>query len=329
MPRKKHEQEIDDGASESTTTTKSTGNGVIEIYEIETQQIDVCLIGTSPLILNRMSQKVWQELLFPKGRKSTVERQQSMKHDPIREFRDAPYMLPKHVKAPTALGVMASGFKRGMGTAALDIPGAKRTQIGRLVHVPGEYVPVFGLPRVFMSITRSADINHTPDVRTRAILPEWACRITIKFVTSALRQKSITNLLAAAGFVSGLGDWRQEKGSGSFGAYRICSVDDPDFVRITQTMGRERQLEALANPQAYNDETAEMLAWFDIEVSRRGFVQSTSMEIAEGKPIKPFMGQTVNGQDDDELTAEVPAPKPRGRPPGSGKKTGNGHAGAV
>jgi hypothetical protein len=251
-------------------TKKPEAAAEISIMEVQRGEMDFCVLGTSPLIMNRMSQKVWFELLAPKGRKTAVEKASSLKHDPIQEFRDAPYIIQDE-KADTLLGLMASGFKKAMGTAALRTPGVKKTEIGQLVYVPGEFVHVFGVPKVFMAITRSADMNKTPDVRTRAILPEWACKISVSFVKPTLREQSIANLLASAGFMSGVGDWRQEKGSGSFGSFKLVSADDKDFKRIVATQGRAAQKAAMDEPTPYNDETSEMLAWFDVEIKRRGF----------------------------------------------------------
>jgi hypothetical protein len=240
----------------------------ISIMEVQRGEMEFCILGTSPLICNRMAQKAWFELLAPKGRKTAVEKASSLKHDPIQEFRDSPYVLPQ---GPTLIGLMASGFKKAMGTAALRTPGVKKTEIGQLVYVPGEFVNVYGIPKVFMAITRSADMNKTPDVRTRAIVPEWACKLSVSFVKPTLREQSIANLLASAGFMSGVGDWRQEKGSGSFGSFKLVSENDPDFQRIIKTQGRDAQQAAMDNPEPYNDETSEMLAWFDVEIKRRGF----------------------------------------------------------
>ena len=250
---------------------KKADNGTeIQILEAEKGRIDFCSLGTSPYICNRMSQKVWFALLAPRGRKSSVEKASSMKHDPIREFRDSPYVM-KNPKAPTLLAMLPTAFKGSMQTAALDTPGAKKAQIGRLVSVDWDMQPLYGVPRVFMSITRSADMNKTPDVRTRAILPEWACKLSVTFAKPILREQSIINLLAAAGFQSGVGDWRQEKGSGSYGSFKIVSIDDPDFVRIIKTQGRAAQQAAMDIPVAYDAETEEMLRWFEHEVSDRGF----------------------------------------------------------
>lgn len=251
-------------------TRKAETSSEIQVIEVVKGQIDFCILGTSPLIMNRMSQKVWHELLAPKGKKNAAEKASSLKHDPIKEFRDSPYII-ENKAAPSLLGILPTAFKGAMLTAALDMPGTKRTQMGRLLTVDWDMQPVYGIPRVFMSITRSADMNKTPDVRTRAILPEWACRLTVTFNKPILREQSVANLLAAAGMQSGVGDWRQEKGSGSFGAFKLVSNDDKDFLRIVKTMGREVQQEALDNPIAYNAETEEMLAWFDVEIKRRGF----------------------------------------------------------
>lgn len=241
----------------------------VTILEVNKGSMEFCILGTSPLICNRMSEKAMRELLAPKGRKTTAEKAASMKHDPVQEYRDSPYQIIDE-SAPTLIGILPTSFKGSMRTAALDVPGAKKAQIGRLVYVHGEILPVWGIPKLFMAITRSADINRTPDVRTRAIIPEWACRIKIDFLKPIINEQSVANLLAAAGFQSGVGDWRQEKGSGNYGSFKLVSEDDPEFVRITSTMGRKEQIEALEHPVAHDKETSDLLAWFETEAQRRG-----------------------------------------------------------
>jgi len=249
--------------------TKATAsNTEITIMEIAKSQIEFCILGTTPLICNRMSEKAHHELLLPKGKKNAAEKASSLKHDPVREFRDSPYRL---ADGPTLLGILPTAFKKSMMTAALDMPGAKKAQIGRLIYVHGQMLPIYGTPKLFMSIVRSADMNKTPDVRTRALLPEWACKLVVEFPVPLLRQQSIANLLAAAGFTSGVGDWRQEKGSGNYGSFKLVSADDPDFVRITTEQGRAAQSEAMENPEAFDIETEDLLSWYDVEIKRRGF----------------------------------------------------------
>lgn len=250
--------------------TKTNDSTEIQILQVERGEMDFCILGTTPFICNRMSNKVWNELLAPKGKKTSVEKASTMKHDPILEFRNSPYTLSDKA-APTLLAMLPTAFKGAMGTAALRMPGVKKTEMLQLVNVDWDMQPMYGIPKVFMAITRSADMNKTPDVRTRALIPEWACKLKVTFTKPILREQSIANLVAAAGVVSGVGDWRQEKGSRSFGSFKLVSPDDKDFVRILKTQGRAAQQEAMDKPVAYNDETDEMLRWFDVEIKRRGF----------------------------------------------------------
>lgn len=240
----------------------------VEIPEPSLGLIQIGLIGTSPLICNRMSEKAKRELLLPAGRKTVAQRATLLKHHPLQEFRDSPYTLPGD--APTLLAVMASAFKRAMRDAAVDVAGASKAQIGRLLWVRGEYSAIYGVPQLFMSITRSADMNKTPDVRTRAIVPRWAAQLEIEFVTPQLTQASVVNLLAMAGLTIGVGDWRPEKGSGTYGQFRVCETGDRELQKIMKSGGRVAQEDAMENPCPYNAETAELLTWFDEELTRRG-----------------------------------------------------------
>lgn len=251
--------------------TKAKENGErIDIMEIVRGQIEFRILGTSPYICNRLSEKAKHTLILPSGRKTEADKASTLKHDPVKEFRDSPYLL-KDPSAPTLIAMLPAAFKQAMGTAALDMPGAKRTQIGRLVTVEWANQPLYGIPRLFMAITRSADMNRTPDVRTRAIIPEWACTLNVSFSKPILRDQAIINLVAAAGVHSGVGDWRQEKGSASYGSFKIVPADDPDWHRIVKEGGRKAQEEAFANPICHDEETESLMAWFDVEVKRRGF----------------------------------------------------------
>jgi hypothetical protein len=240
------------------------------ITKVGLENATFCILGTSPLICNRLSEKARHELLMPKGKKTAAEKAGSLKHDPLQEYRSSPYTTDDD-DAPTRIELLASMFKGAMKTAALDIPGAKKTQIGRLVNVIQDRVSLYGVPQIFSTIVRSADMNRTPDVRTRAIIPKWACKVNIRFVSPIIRMQSVVNLLAAGGMTSGVGDFRPEKGAGNYGAYEIVADDHPEFVKIMKTGGLSAQDEALDDPKSYDKETDDLLAWFNVEVKRRGF----------------------------------------------------------
>lgn len=250
--------------------TSKSESKEIEILTVEQGRMTVAIVGTTPFICNRVSEKAKRELILPKGRKTTAEKSQSLKHDPLRELRASPYTLADEA-APTLLAFLAVAPKRAAMTAALDIPGAKKAQIGRLVRVEGERLPLYGVPQMHMAIVRSADMNRTPDVRTRAILPKWAMLLEVTFAKPALREKSVLNLFAAGGMFAGVGDWRTEKGSGNYGSFRLAGADDPELLEILSTGGRAAQIAALNSPAFYDDETEELFTWYTGEVESRGF----------------------------------------------------------
>lgn len=241
----------------------------LQIMTLQTGRMRIAIKGTRPLIFHAMSKKGWEQLLLPKGKKSAAEKAISLKHDPIQEYRDSIYATTDD-NAKTRLIFPAAAFKKAMMSAALRIPHANKTQIGQLVWVDGQYLDIFGIPEIFMSIVRSADMNRTPDVRTRAIVPRWACTLSLTYVRPQLADKQIANLLAAAGILAGIGDGRQEKGSLNFGQFEIVSDSDAEFKAITKNGGLAAQDRALKSPQPHDLETERMLAWYIEETSKMG-----------------------------------------------------------
>lgn len=245
---------------------KKAEDAEISVLKIEQGVVEFCILGTSPLIMHRMAQKARGELLLPKGRKDAATRAATLKHNPVEEYRDAAHSFSDRDAGETRLFVPAPAFKGAIAAAALDMPGARKTEIGRLTWVEGYSVSVWGRPELLMSVVRQADINHTPDIRTRPILPEWACRLRVRFVKPRMTQTAVANLLAAAGVIIGVGDFRQEKGKGSFGQFELVSADNPDFVRITSEQGKAVQDDGMAHPVAHDQDTEELLSWFSGEV---------------------------------------------------------------
>jgi hypothetical protein len=255
--------------------SKSTENVEIIINPIKQETMELAILGTTPIILNRLADKARRELLLPGGRKTAADRAATPKHDPIAEFRASPYILPND-DAPTYIAHMSSAFKNAMMDAALEVPGARKAQIGRLVWVPGMYVSIYGIPELLMSVVRMADINHTPDIHTRVIIPKWAATLVVNFTVPMIKQRSILNLLAAAGIISGVGDWRTGKGKGNHGQFVVTDFEDAQFKDIVATGGRAAQIAAMNDPAPYDQESEEMLSWF-VETSKsRGLLRSVA-----------------------------------------------------
>jgi len=250
----------------------ATKNQTTEIstIEIKMERVTYCVLGTTPILLNRLAEKARHQLLLPSGRKTAAEKATNLKHNPYEEFQSSPYRLLED-GSPTLLAHLATAFKKAIASTALDIPGAKKAQLSRLMWVEGEKVPIYGLPELHMTITRSADMARTPDVRTRCVVPEWAAYVTVAFPIPILKETVVSNLFAAAGMIQGVGDWRPEKGSGTFGQFELVSEDDPRFQSILATGGRTAQIAAMEEARPYDHETEELFSWFVSEAKSRGF----------------------------------------------------------
>lgn len=237
----------------------------LHILQLDIGEGEVLVRGLTPLIANRLAEKARHELLLPK-KKTTAERQSQFKHVPVEEYRNSVYMFSGDTE-PTRIFFPSGGIKKALMESALEIGGASKASIARLLWMPNFNVGVYGVPRLMMSVTRSADINRTPDIRTRAVIENWAMKIRVNFVRTKLSEQMILNLFTAAGLMIGIGDWRVAKGSASFGQFGHCSPEE--FEQIASEGGRVAQDEALANPVPFDLETSRLLAWYDEEVERR------------------------------------------------------------
>lgn len=244
---------------------KDKSTAVETIEAIKTRRVIIKVVGTSPLIMHRFSFKARQELLFPSPKKNASERASTLKHNAVEEYRECFYRNRNPKSA--ALFHLPNGTVHGaLASAALDIPGATKASIERLTQVIGN-VELFGTPKLFMSMVRSSDQARTPDVRTRPIFERWACTVEIEYKTDPLTDNQILNLLSAAGFLVGIGDWRRQKG-GEYGAFRVANANDTEHREILKE-GRAVQQRAFDKPEEYDEDTSELLSWFTAEVARR------------------------------------------------------------
>lgn len=243
----------------------------IQTVDVTRGEIRYCLLGTTPLIPRTMSQKAMQELLMPSKPKTRAERSLTYKHDPHAEFRESAILLSRDDE-PTLLAMPGGAFKKAMASATMDAGGSSKAQVGRLTYVGPYNIGIYGEPQMLMSIVRNADMNRTPDVRTRVIMPNWCCEIVVRYARPMLNERTVTSLLANAGIYIGIGDWRQEKGSGSMGLWELVEEDNKAFLAIKSKWGRASQMRAMKEPVPFDEETETLISWFDSEVKRRSDV---------------------------------------------------------
>jgi len=239
----------------------------LQIPPLRREAVRLRIIGTTPLIQHRMAAKAAQTLLVG-GRKKTAVEKLNIKHNVFEEYRDCMERIPD---GPTALGLRVVAVKAAMCEAALETAGVTKTAAQKLLFMPGDLTPLYGTPSLRMDIVRSADMARTPDVRTRPCLPKWGAEIEIHYIRPQLSVTSVATLLCNAGILIGVGDFRQQKGRGGFGTFRVISPEqqDDEWDDLVKNHGRMKQLAAIEHPEPYNDETAELMEFYVEETERR------------------------------------------------------------
>lgn len=240
---------------------------VFQIEPIKTRNIILHVVGTSPFIMHRFAKKAWQEMLYPAAKKNRNEKESTLKHDPLLEFRESCYIC-RDPKAPALFHIPNNMLRDSMATAAVDIPGAAKAELKRLVACVNETVYFYGIPSLGMNMVKEGGMTKTPNVRTRAFFQRWACSVEFRYKVNPLTDSQIINLFGAAGQIIGIGDWRPQKG-GQYGTYRVCSPNDKEYQDIIKKENRATQQLGYDHPDFFDNNTEELMSWYTEEVARR------------------------------------------------------------
>lgn len=257
-------------------TPKGGKKGAVELpqsFDVSMGEVTVCVLGRSPLLLHCMGQKAKNELTTGSQGKSAQDRKVLLKHDLPREYRESVYRDHSE-NGPTRIQGLSVWFKKGISSMALDLAsGSSKTQLGRCVFVAGERIPIYGKPLVDIRPVILSGMSRSADMRTRAILPEWATRITVQYMRPTLNEKQVLQLAVAAGTFRGVGEYRPERGSGTFGQYEFVDPKDPRYTSILK-QGRKVQDAMLTKTEFekedfYELEMADIYTWWHEESVRR------------------------------------------------------------
>jgi len=241
----------------------------VEVSRIDMESVDFYIIGKSALVYNAMSAKTMDELLFPSEKLSQGERRTTLKHDPYQEYRDSVYRRKDDEAGPTRLTLPSRMFKAAMVDVITVVGGSTKVDMKRLLRYDQDYVDIYGVPQLYMAVVRQAGMNRTPDVRTRAIVKEWCCKVQLHYVVPNLNESTVANLLLNAGELNGVGDARQQKGAYDFGRFEIAEGPTDPRIKKLLKLGMKEQDRALRDPVCYDQETTALLAGFDQELARR------------------------------------------------------------
>jgi hypothetical protein len=203
----------------ATEAKSEVARKVLSLPELDFRQMTLKVVGMSPLIMNKFSQKMIGAMLDKQMKKASKGREAK---DPDQMYKDSLYLFPDGKK----VGFPAVGFKAAMVRAG-KLLGMAMTDTRGKFHVLADptgngLIEIKGEHRMRTDTVRLA--TGVADIRFRAEFPEWSSEITIMYNATWISQEQIAQLLTAAGFSCGIGEWRPEKSSsGSFGLFKLAS----------------------------------------------------------------------------------------------------------
>jgi len=184
----------------------------VKLAGLAIEGIRLRLVGTSPLIVHKWSEKAKKQMLDKQMKRAS---QGKAAKDPDQDYRESLYIRDDGTYGFPAVAFKAAAVRAGTycEMKMVFLRGAFHVE-GDLVHVEGEPQRREDMVRVGMG---------TADIRYRPEFPKWATELDVSYNSRALAAEQIVNLFEIAGFAVGVGEWRPEK-DGQFGRFRVEAI---------------------------------------------------------------------------------------------------------
>jgi hypothetical protein len=201
---------------------------MIELPKLNLKIMIITLIGDTPLIVHKWSEKAIKEML---NKQMKVATNGKAKKDPEADYHSSLYTMPDG-----GYGFPSVGFKNAAVTACTSLAGITKVAARQAFRVIGEVTPiktVFNGSEMRMNLVK-IDGHEGPemredmvrlnggvaDIRYRGQFWPWSCSLKILFNENVLSREQVMNMFNTAGFAVGVGEWRQEK-NGEYGAFHV------------------------------------------------------------------------------------------------------------
>jgi hypothetical protein len=122
----------------------------IELPRLAIETIEIPIVGDSPLIVHKFSEKAKKQMLDKQMKKASAGKEAK---DPWRDFVESMYWLDGMPAKPTEkdvesarFGFPAVGFKAAAVTACTSIGSITKVAARQAFHVEGEFIVIKGAP---------------------------------------------------------------------------------------------------------------------------------------------------------------------------------------
>lgn len=213
------------------TKKKTEETVAITIPHIDIQYAHIHIVGDTPLIVHKWSEKAKKEMLDKQMKVAKTKGKDAK--DPVADFIDTIYWLDgepaekteeafdEAIRNGARIGFPATAFK------ACAINGSfwsgvlqKKTEVKAAFHIPCEFVEIHGKITPREDMVKVGGMTKVADIRYRAQIADWWADIPIKYNAGCISLQNIANMLNLGGFACGVGEWRNEK-NGVFGSFHV------------------------------------------------------------------------------------------------------------
>jgi len=199
---------------------------VIQLLPIHVTEFEVTIVGSSPLIVHRFTEKARKQIEDKQQKRAQRAKEA---RDPHEEYLASLYVFPGDVAGVEGAryGVPALWFKCAMVDACRYTGGLTMTAARGAFHVLGESPQSGGLVLLNYTDLRMRDDAvtigiGTRDMRYRGEFSNWSVRLKIRYNASVISPDQLVNLLNVAGFGTGVGERRPSQScSDMFGMWAV------------------------------------------------------------------------------------------------------------
>lgn len=212
-----------------------TGNGkaaqTVQITAPNMKIIQFKLTGTAPLVINRFSQKMQEQMEANQKAGSTTRSKR--KRDP-KDF-DALYLGAQYISPDGWRGINAASF-RNAAIDACRLVGFKMThaKLGLFVEADG-YDEIDGTPLVRiidgdpeMWVAPARNATGVIDLRVRPKWRHWGVLLAVRFDADMFTREDVVNLFMRVGCQVGIGEGRPNSKSSAGLGFGLFSIETSD-----------------------------------------------------------------------------------------------------
>ena len=198
-------------------TVKKQDKIEVTINPIEIKTMDLKIKGETPLLQEKMSEKIREQL---KGIQTGKGKERNKIRDLKQEVEDKIHRL-----ANKNVGFPATGFKKAMVEVAPYLDGMDKKKAKGSFFIIGsdnDLIPIkYKKQVVNKAVGRDSGINRAPREIWRPEFQDWTCVLPIKYNSAQISPQQIVELAKLSGFHIGVGSWTPQH-SGSYGMYSLA-----------------------------------------------------------------------------------------------------------